>query len=589
MTRIERRPLGAVLIGGSVILAGLSGRHPWWVSALVAMALLMVVTVRIRGRTIYGWARAGVRYRTGRAVRARERDFVPDVADVEVASGACGIARDGDVLIAVIQLAPNLDLPTVVADSTTYTEDTVAVDTVAGMLDQFGVVVDIDIVTTCRRVREIGNYGQLYDQLIGGHPVVGDRLTWLVVRLDAERNVAQLSRRGSTTGQVARTLATAAIRIGARLRETGIAAEALPADEVRAAIGLLYDGFDITTLKERWGRLVVPNSNTRVVSYGVRLGELGDNVLDDCWAQHTGRTTLTVSLTRESGEDTPYSELSLLRPTAGTGKSVQVRALVRFVGSEVESIRLPWLRPLGGRQSEALLASLPSAALARSVVDGTTLDSEALVKELRIPIGPDGQILGALSGQPQHTLAVPLYDQARYRPQRRVIDAHVNLPVAQQLVLRAAVVGADIEIHTRRPDRWKQLVSAVGDPQSVRFAQNAGNGVAASAESSDYTPPNVAVFDGIAPSATPAHTTIAISDPGSPSRPTAHVTINQIDDNAVNIALPMGTLRVDLIEPMGEARYLDTGPAPALPVATVHATPAPSRSGAGIESAVIAD
>jgi type VII secretion protein EccE len=95
----------------------------------------------------------------------------------------------------MIQLAPNLDLPTVIAERTLYTEDTIPVDALLPMLDQFGIAVDIDIVTTGQRVRSTGSYSMLYDQLIGSHPVVGDRLTWLVVRLDQERNLAALRRR----------------------------------------------------------------------------------------------------------------------------------------------------------------------------------------------------------------------------------------------------------------------------------------------------------------------------------------------------------------------------------------------------------
>lgn len=154
----------------------------------------------------------------------------------------CGINEADTTLVAMIQLAPNLDLPTVIAERTLYTEDTIPVDMLHPMLDHFGIAVDIDIVTTGQRVRSTGSYSMLYDQLIGSHPVVGDRLTWLVVRLDQERNLAALSKRGPCAVVAPKALATAAHRIAGRLRERGIAAHALPAAALRDATRLLHAG-----------------------------------------------------------------------------------------------------------------------------------------------------------------------------------------------------------------------------------------------------------------------------------------------------------------------------------------------------------
>jgi hypothetical protein len=80
----------------------------------------------------------------------------------------------------------------------------------------------------------------------------------------------------------------------------------------------------------------------------------------------------------------------------------------------------------------------------------------------------------------------------------------------------------------------------------------------------------IAVFDRIAPSSTAACTTISVGDPGMLQRLQADVTINQVGDAVVDVGLPMGVVRVDLIDPMGEARYLETeeqlpaAPAPAV-------------------------
>jgi type VII secretion protein EccE len=536
---IDRGPVAVVLVGGSVVLAVLIGRTEWWVSYLVALALLATVTVRIRGRTAYRWLSAVVRYRTGHAARARGRGRLPAVVDVDVASGVCGVGRDGSVLTAMIQLAPNLDLPTVIAKNTTYTEDTLSIDTLSAMLDQYGIAVEIDIVSTGRRVRSLGNYGLLYDQLTAGHPVVGERFTWLVIRLDVERNLAVLACRGPLAREAPKAIATAAIRIAARLRERGVAAQVLPAARHREAAQLLHGGVELTELTEKWRRLVSPAPGVAVTSYWIDLNDLGGGSLDGCWTQHPGRTTVTVSLWSTG---------------VGAEKTWAVRAFVRFVGPTVKSPAVSWLRSLGGQQSEALMASLPGGAGGRALGARTEVAGASL-SGLRIPIGPSGQIVGAIAGQAQHALAVQLFDPVRYWRRRRRIKAAITLRVAQQLVLRAAVVGADVAVHTRRPQRWQRLVAEIGDTRAVYLVSP---DEAPSRGTVDDTRVTVAVFDRIAPYPTAAYTTISVGDPGMPQRLPAEVTIDQVGEAVVDIGLPMGVVRVNLIEPMGEARYLDT-------------------------------
>lgn len=544
---IDRGPVAAVMVGGSVVLAAMIGRTQWWVSYIVALVLLAAVTMPLGRRTAYRWLCAGLRYRFGHAARAHARGPLPTVVDVEVASGVCGVGRDGSVLIAMIQLAPSLDLPTVITKDTTYTEDTVSIETLSTMLDQYGIAVDIDVVSTGRRVRPIGNYGLLYDQLIAGHPVIGDRLTWLVVRLDLERNLAVLKSRGPLARVAPKAVATAAIRITTRLREGGIAAQVLPAARYREAAQLLHGGVELTELTERWGRLVSPTPGVVVTNFWIDLHELEGDSLDKCWTRHPGRTTVTVSLS-----------------TGGAERTWTVCAFVRYVGPAVDSPPEQWLRSMGGRQSEALMASLPGGAGGRALGAGTAASGTSL-PGLRIPAGPSGQIVGAIAGQAQHALAVQLFDPVRYKPRRRRVKAAVTLRVAQQLVLRAAVVGADVAIHTRRPQRWQRLVAEIGDPRAVYLVSP---DAAPEGGTVDDSRAIVAVFDRIAPSPTAAGTTISVGDPGTLQRFAADLTINQVGRAAVDIGLPMGVVRVDLIEPMGEARYLDTEeqflPAPAL-------------------------
>ncbi|MFE7801074.1 type VII secretion protein EccE [Nocardia sp. NPDC057440] len=536
---VERGPFAAIVIVGSPFLVTLYARTPLWVGAVVVTVLLVTVTVRVNGRTGARWLLEWAEYRTKRTARARERAQLAEIRDVEAAAGLCGIHESGTTLVAMIQIAPNLDLPTVISERSLYTEDTMSVDMLVPMLDQYGIAVDIDIVTTGQRVRPNGSYSMLYDQLIGSHPVVGDRLTWLVVRLDQERNLSALARRGPCAVTGPKALATAAHRIAGRLRERGIEAQVLPASAVRDATRLLHGGVELSDLRETWRHLESSAPGRCVTSFLIDWTRLDGVGLDDCWTWNRGRTTLVVSLT-----------------DAGSGP----RALVRFIGPAVTTEPPDYLRLLTGSQSVALMASLPTSTSIRTIRGdeaGSDIAPAELADELVVAIGPNGQILGSLSGQPRNTLALPLFDPARYNPRRRTIDVHALLPVAQQIVLRAMVVGADVEIHSARPQSWQQLVTAVGDSGSFRLVAQQGPGGPASDDDAD-SPATIAVFDHLPARASNAPTTVTISDPGAPRRRVVDLTISQVSATAVDVSIPMRTVRVDLIEPRGETRYFDS-------------------------------
>lgn len=534
---IERGPFAVVVVGGSLVAVGLSARTQWWVGALVATALLATVAVEVGGRTA---ARALIdvgAYRFGWAERARLRADLPRAWNVEVAAGVCGVTGTDSTLAAMIQLAPDLDLPTIIAEKSIYTEDTLAVAALLPMLDQFGIGFDIDIVTTGQRIRPTGAYSMLYDQLVGSHPVVGHRLTWLVVRLDQQRNLAALARRGACEVVAPRVLASAAHRIAQRLREDGVAANVLPADALHEATRLLHAGVELSDLRETWRHLDSSVPGRSVTSFQVDWTRLNGATLDDCWTWNRGHTTVVVSL---------------------SGESAGPRALVRYVGPPAASAPVDYLRPLSGRQSEALLASLPTPISIRALPledSNSGIAPPELLADLTVAIGPNGQILGSLVGQPRHSLALPLYDPARYNPRRRTVDVHALLPVAQQIVLRAMAVGADVEVHSARPDRWRQLVDAIGDPYSLRMADDGKTPEQAVAQA-DSPPATIAVFDQVPVRASGAHTTVTIRDPGGSRRRTADLTIEQVGDATVDVSIPMRTVRVDLIEPRGETRYL---------------------------------
>lgn len=554
----EPGSIAGTVIGAGLVLAALS-QHPWWIGGLVLALWSAAVVVPVRQRTAYGWLRDWIAYRVGRAGRARELARSEQPVDVRVAAGVCGIRAADTTLVAMVQLAPDLDLPTIIGGGSTYTEDTVPVPMLVGLLDQYGIVLDIDIVTTGQRVRSAGSYGMLYDQLVGTDPAVGERLTWLVLRLDIERNMEPLARRGAAAVEAPKALATAAHRISARLREFEIAAHALPAEAMQEATRLLHSGFELTDLNENWKCLAGPVSTRHVTSYEIDLARIDDTALDACWTWHTGRTTLAVSLTSRAGEHGGRS---------GAAVGVEVRALARYVGAVPAVGRPRYLHPLTGCQSAALLASLPIGG--RGLLDrvsrprrvdpvvwrmGSEL-AEPLAMRLHLPLGPSGQILGAISGRPEHNLALPLYDPVPYNPRRRTIDVHAALPVAQQIVLRTVAVGADVEIHSSRPGQWQHLVDTVGDPRSLRVADAHPPITARDRAASNAAPATVVVFDQLVPTTTAAPTTIVINPPDGPRQRSADLAIDQVGEFELDIGIPMRVVRVERIEPVGEDRFL---------------------------------
>ncbi|RMI29509.1 type VII secretion protein EccE [Nocardia stercoris] len=543
-------PLIAFVVVGSMLAAGIWALAAWWIAAGAVGFALLVVSVPLGGVTVAGRLRDAAVFEFGLAARARRRTTAADLRDVEVNAGTCGIRFTDAALVAMIQLAPDLDLPTVIADKTVYTEDTVPIEVLLPLRRQYGIDIEIDIVTTGQRIRSTGGYGLLYDQLIGPQAVVGDRLTWLVVRLDLERNLPALGRRG----QVARTgpaaLAGAAHRIANRLRESGIAAHVLPASALAEATMVLHAGVDLADLRERRNQLESSVPGRCVTTFRIDWARLGDAGLDDCWSWNRGRTTVVVGL---------------------AGSAAGPAGLVRFVGPPATDPLPGYLRRLPGKQSEALLATLPTEVSAHELVGGRVdSDSAATVlSELDIPIGPNGQILGALNGQPRHQLALPLFDPTRYNPRQRTVDVQAALPVAQQIVLRATAVGANVQVHSARPHRWQQLVSAVGDPASLRLAVDA-EGTGGDPAPGAGGRPTIEVFDQVPPHASDAPTTVTISDPGAPRRRSADLTIQQVDTATVEVGIPMRTVRVDLIEPRGETRYLESGAEPGGAIARVE-------------------
>ena len=119
--------------------------------------------------------------------------------DTQLAEGIgnVGLRWDGDVLVTAVELLPQPNTPTVLADGVAVTEDVIPLDVVADCLWQFDInLLGIDVASEGRRVVAGTAYARSYDQLISVRPGIIARRTWLILRLRFDPNDLGIRNRG---------------------------------------------------------------------------------------------------------------------------------------------------------------------------------------------------------------------------------------------------------------------------------------------------------------------------------------------------------------------------------------------------------
>jgi type VII secretion protein EccE len=231
-------------------------------------------------------------------------------------------------------------------------------DAVVNRLRQFDVRLDeIDIVSVATQSAD-----------------AGDHRTWLLLRMDPQRNVAAVAARDS----VAATLAAATERLALDLDEGRLTARPVTADEFADLDAAVLAGLEPAHVSARRRRLRYDEpagSKEYVTSFWVSPNDITSDTLLRLWQPETNATAVTVKLiARRGGAD--------------------VSVWVRYHSAD----RLPkevWngLNRLTGRQLSAVLASLPvPAARPPLVVPGRSL---AHREQLSAPVGAAAPQLAA--------------------------------------------------------------------------------------------------------------------------------------------------------------------------------------------------
>ena len=257
---------------------------------------------------------------------------------------------------------------------------TLMVRAVADGLRQFDIHLDdIDIVSV--KVRRGGNAAELSKledwgpekwEVANGEPTSYVRRTWLVLRMNPQRNIAAVAVRDS----LASTLVAATERLAQDLDGLTCAARPLTAEEITEVDRAVLADLEPTWSRPGWRHLKHFNGFT--TSFWVTPADISTDTFDELWQADAVATVLTVRLTARAG-----------RP--------QMSAWVRYHSEK----RLPrdvsaGLNRLTGRQLAAVRASLPAPATRdRLVVPSRGLrdDEDDLVLSV-------GQLRGSPAGVP---------------------------------------------------------------------------------------------------------------------------------------------------------------------------------------------
>ena len=422
-----RHTVIAELIAGAMVLA--LARLAWWMALIAVMPVFVSAGLRYRGATAVGWL--------GRAARRRPRPTtIPEAFSVELPGvGPVGMRFDGQYAITVIALHGRAFPTTTLVPEGADTFDTVPLDVIGALLRQFGGLQlhSIDAVSAGSRVAPDGRYTPRYDEIIGDRPAVGERRTWLVLRLCPQACLKALAYRGD----VGVAVAAATERIRQAAVRAGCRAVTCSADQLSAATHALLGGHEVGRFEEHWTHLRA--GNDYVTSYRMAGTDLTSRLLGDLW---TIRSTMTVTLLRLTRE-----------PEGGIG----VAALVRLhTPAPLTHPPLSTLHPLAGQQFSALWASVPlgNRSLAISLSPRPLQPASRRLVDRRgllVPVGPAGVMLGmSLDGVP---LLMPFVDPLEFVK----VAINAELDVVQSLLLRATAAGAVALVHTDRPELWEPI------------------------------------------------------------------------------------------------------------------------------------
>lgn len=505
----------AELIAAAILAA--ASPVPWWLIPLVLVGMLLVVTVSYNGATPAGWLFRLLRfvYFRHRESARQARAHLPEPFTVDMpGAGPIGMIWDGQYAVTMIALHGRPYSPTVLVPTGAETVDTVPLDAIESRLRQFAGLElhSVDLVQVGSRVAGDGSYTPKYAEIVGDRAAVGERRSWLVLRLCPQACLAAMLYRGDA----AAAAAAATERVRQAVLRAGCRAVTCTAPQMSAAMTALLNETKLDHVRENWSNL---DANADyVTTYRIAGRDLSTKMLNDLWTVRTHRTIITVRLFGDRSGRT------------------RVAGLVRFhTDAPLAHPPLLALQPVSGQAFDSLLASLPLGDRAlRLEMSPRLLGDET---DLKIPVGPSGPMFGmTVTGVP---FLMPLTDPLRATRVSITADLSVVIP----LLLRTSAAGAVILVHSDRPEVWQPLcdndyrISLAGDRDPVR-------------------PPTVIVADGEGLALTAGergHTLVTVGSVDSD----ADVTIVQEAPEELVVSTPtVRGVRLSVMRPRNEAQFL---------------------------------
>jgi len=231
-----RLPMVSALLYGTavwVVVAFTISKHlPIWAAVLILLFGAIGLFIPIRGRVVlvewFGVLWSFLRHRR----RALPPALTP-ATDINVISGNAGVRWDGQTLVAVVEVGPTLALTTE-SGGRSNSGSELPLSLVVSLMSQYGLNIDIDVVEAGCHVPPGTAYRTVYSQFVGPKHLVGQRRTWLVLRLNSLENLDRIVERGPSRKAGPKALAAAAHRVVQRLQQEQIRAHALSAEDLDA-------------------------------------------------------------------------------------------------------------------------------------------------------------------------------------------------------------------------------------------------------------------------------------------------------------------------------------------------------------------
>lgn len=337
------------------------------IAVVVALAAAALV-VPIKGNTVVQWLRLHLAFRSRRRHRAVDpevppslvplAEWVPDLAVVRTLTGRggeVGVITDGTAWVAVLALLTDDEL---IADS----GEEIDLSSLASLTVQDDVAFDgVQLVTytvpapTDVLLGEGSPAAAAYREILGSVPPPPTvRRTWLCVRLDPRTCLGAVARRGVGTEGINATLRFGLHRAQSVLKRQGIETRALDPVEIYEVLALTSGAGPEAAAErtsEEWSTWRCDGLDHR----GLLVSNWGDNPtrayasLLDALSDAPVLFAVTSFTLSQHKRASGAIRLACLTPTAADHAADEV-------ATRLSGVRL---RPAGGRQVPAMLATVP--------------------------------------------------------------------------------------------------------------------------------------------------------------------------------------------------------------------------------------